>query len=64
MSDVNVLFAGESWLTYSVHIKGVDYFVSSEYEEGARWVKSALEASGMSVEHLPCLLYTSPSPRD
>ena len=53
MSDVNVLFAGESWLTYSVHIKGVDYFVSSEYEEGARWVKSALEAGGMSVEHLP-----------
>ena len=53
MSDVNVLFAGESWLTYSVHIKGVDYFVSCEYEEGTHWVKDALEANSMSVEHMP-----------
>jgi uncharacterized membrane protein len=53
MSEANVLFAGESWLTYSVHIKGVDYFVSSEYEEGTQWVKSALEADGISVEHIP-----------
>jgi len=41
-----VLLAGESWVTYSRHIKGFDSFFTSEYEEGMQWLKAAIEEAG------------------
>ncbi|MDB5524098.1 MAG: Cytoplasmic protein [Rhizobium sp.] len=35
MSDpINLLFAGESWMTHSIHVKGFDSFEMSYYPEG------------------------------
>jgi uncharacterized membrane protein len=50
---LRILFAGETWMTYSVHVKGCDTFTTAEYEEGTRWLKGALEADGMTVTHIP-----------
>lgn len=51
--SINVLFAGESWMTYSTHVKGFDTFNTCEYNEGVKWLKGALESSGMTVHHIP-----------
>ena len=32
---MRVLLCGESWVTHSVHVKGVDSFTTSSYTEGA-----------------------------
>jgi len=50
---VRVLLAGESWITYSVHIKGVDQFTQCAYEEGARWLVAGLAEHGIDCVHLP-----------
>lgn len=50
---MRVLIAGESWLTHSIHVKGVDSFTTSGYEEGVGWMRQALEAVGIQVDHLP-----------
>lgn len=50
---IRVLIAGESWLTLSIHSKGFDYFVSTDYEEGIKWLKEALEKQGIQVDYLP-----------
>jgi len=50
---LNILFAGESWVKYTRHIKGFDSFTTCEYEEGVKWLKSALENNGISVMHIP-----------
>ena len=49
----NVLIAGESWITQSTHIKGVDSFTMNSYVEGVAPLKSALEAAGHVVTYLP-----------
>jgi len=49
----HVLIAGESWVTYSVHIKGADAFTSCIYEEGVGWLRSSLKSAGYLVTHLP-----------
>ena len=41
-----VLLAGESWMSYTTHVKGFDAFYTSTYETGEKWLKSALEAGG------------------
>ena len=48
-----VLIAGESWVTHSIHTKGFDSFTTTEYNEGVRWLKAALEAGGWEVTFLP-----------
>ncbi|MFA4949014.1 MAG: glutamine amidotransferase [Candidatus Krumholzibacteriia bacterium] len=48
-----VLLAGESWVTHTTHIKGVDYFVQSGYGEGIRWIKGAIEGGGHEFFHIP-----------
>lgn len=48
-----VLLAGESWETFSVHIKGFDTFYTSKYEEGAKWLIAALERGGYEVDYMP-----------
>ena len=41
-----VLFAGESWISYSRHIKGFDSFFTAKYEEGIQWIKKSIENAG------------------
>lgn len=60
----SVLIAGESWVTHSVHIKGVDSFNTQSYEEGVRWLRQALEHAGHTVIHMPNHLVPSHFPVD
>lgn len=48
-----VLIAGESWVTHSIHTKGFDSFTTTEYNEGVRWLRAALEQGGWEVTFLP-----------
>ena len=48
-----VLLCGESWVTHSVHIKGVDSFNTSTYVEGADQLRAALTSSGIEIDYLP-----------
>lgn len=48
-----VLLAGESWMSYTTHVKGFDAFYTSTYETGEKWLKAALEAGGYEVTFLP-----------
>lgn len=48
-----VLLAGESWMSYTTHVKGFDSFYTSLYETGEKWLKAALEEGGYEVTFLP-----------
>lgn len=48
-----ILLAGESWMSYTTHVKGFDSFYTSTYETGEKWLKAALENGGYEVEFLP-----------
>ena len=48
-----VLLAGESWTSYTTHVKGFDAFYTSVYEEGADTLIRALERGGYEVTYLP-----------
>lgn len=48
-----VLLAGESWTSYTTHVKGFDAFYTSVYEEGADALISALKKAGYEVDFLP-----------
>ncbi len=48
-----VLLAGESWMSYTTHVKGFDSFYTSVYETGEKWVVAALEKHGYEVTFLP-----------
>lgn len=50
---MRVLLAGESWVTHSVHVKGVDSFTTSAYVEGADRLREALAAADLEVDYLP-----------
>jgi uncharacterized membrane protein len=50
---MRVLLCGESWVTHSLHIKGVDSFTTSSYVEGADHLRAALQAGGVQVDYLP-----------
>ena len=50
---MDILIAGESWVTHSIHVKGFDSFTTSSYEEGVRWLKAALEQAGHHVHFMP-----------
>lgn len=63
MSEVlRVLLAGESWVTHSIHQKGFDSFTTTSYEEGAGWLRAALEEGGIAVDFLPNHLAPSQFP--
>ena len=53
-SAPNVLFAGESWVTHSVHVKGTDSFETSSYHEGGTPLIEALRSDGIGVTYQPC----------
>lgn len=48
-----VLIAGESWTTFSTHVKGFDTFYTSVYEEGVEFLQKALENAGYEVDFIP-----------
>lgn len=48
-----ILLAGESWSTTSVHTKGFDSFVTSEYAEGAADFIRVVEDAGHTVVFQP-----------
>jgi len=50
---MQILIAGESWVTHSIHIKGFDTFTTSSYEEGVHWLRAALERAGYQVHFMP-----------
>ena len=50
---MRVLLVGESWVTHSLHIKGVDSFTTSSYVEGADRLREVLTAAGIEVDYLP-----------
>jgi len=49
----HVLIAGESWSVHSIHQKGFDSFTTTEYAEGVKWLRDALEAGGWEVTYQP-----------
>jgi uncharacterized membrane protein len=53
MTKRRVLIAGESWTVHSIHQKGFDSFTTTEYAEGVRWLKAALEAADWEVTYQP-----------
>lgn len=59
-----VLIAGESWMTQSIHVKGVDSFTTSTYVEGVAPLRRALAARGHEVTHLPAHLVPAAFPAD
>ncbi|XVQ13509.1 glutamine amidotransferase [Spirillospora sp. CA-255316] len=59
-----VLIAGESWVTQSTHIKGVDHFTTSSYVVGVGPLREALRSRGHEVVHLPAHLVPAGFPAD
>jgi len=53
MDSLKILFAGESWFTYSVHQKGFDTFETAEYSEGATGFLEMLSAHDHTVTYVP-----------
>jgi uncharacterized membrane protein len=52
-NPARVLFAGESWMTHSIHVKGFDSFEMSSYHEGGTEMIAALRAGGVDVVYQP-----------
>lgn len=59
-----VLIAGESWTIHSIHQKGFDSFTTTEYAEGVRWLKEALETGGWDVTYQPAHVAARDFPAD
>jgi uncharacterized membrane protein len=49
---IRLLFAGESWMTHSIHVKGFDSFEMSSYHEGGTEMIEALRGGGVEVTYL------------
>ncbi len=48
-----IMLVGESWLTYSVHVKGADAFYTSGYETGKEWLEKAIKNAGYECVFMP-----------
>jgi uncharacterized membrane protein len=53
MKKIQVLLAGESWVSNSTHFKGWDFFSSTVYETGINYLEKALVSAGMAFTHMP-----------
>ena len=47
---MRVLLCGESWVTHSLHIKGVDSFTTSSYVEGAGHLRAETSQQGVGAD--------------
>lgn len=47
-----VLFVGESWMSYGVHLKGFNNYTTGSYDEGGKPLIDALEATGHVVTYV------------
>lgn len=50
---LQVLLVGETWVTHTLHIKGMDTFTQSGYGDGSKWLRRAVERSGGTFHHMP-----------
>ncbi|RIK78153.1 MAG: hypothetical protein DCC68_15800, partial [Planctomycetota bacterium] len=53
MSTVRVLLAGESWVSSTTHFKGWDFFSSTVYDTGLRYLEAALRSAGVEFTYIP-----------
>lgn len=58
----NVLIAGETWVSYGVHVKGFSAYTTGSYAEGLGEFVEALSRGGCEVTHVPNHLATSQFP--
>lgn len=61
---VKVLLAGETWLSYGVHVKGFSAYYTGAYGSGVEPLRDALEGAGVDVTHVPNHLAIRDFPRD
>jgi uncharacterized membrane protein len=54
MQKTKILFAGESAVISTTHIKGVDSFTHFSYGEAARYILPKLRENNIDVDYLPC----------
>lgn len=57
-----VLIAGETWVSFGLHLKGVATYQTGGYATGLEALQAALEAAGWEVLHIPNHLATREFP--
>lgn len=53
MTTIHVLLAGESWVSTTTHVKGYDYFSSTQYAVGVEFLAKALPFDRFTLHHMP-----------
>lgn len=48
-----ILVGGESWTSFTTHVKGFDTFTTSVYEEGIEYLARAIENAGYELTYIP-----------
>ncbi len=48
-----ILLAGESWTSFTTHVKGFDTFYTSVYEEGVEFIGNAIKEAGYELVYMP-----------
>ena len=48
-----IFICGESYIGYTVHVKGADSMTTSGYFENVGWLRKALEGAGYQVTYMP-----------
>ena len=48
-----IFVCGESYIGYTVHVKGADSMTTTGYFENVGWLKHALEEAGYEVTYMP-----------
>ena len=61
-SGCRVLIAGETWVSFGLHIKGFSAFTTGTYAEGLAELVAALVSGGCHVTHIPNHLATTTFP--
>lgn len=53
MTTIKTLIVGESWMTAATHFKGWDFFSSTTFHTGVKYLRRALEHQGIDVTYMP-----------
>lgn len=48
-----ILFGGESWTSFTTHVKGFDTFTTSVYEEGIEYIAKSIKKAGYELVYCP-----------